>query len=101
MLILPPKISAAKSHNPADYNDMKLVRAGARPISSDSGLAEIERLSRIFTACAPAAPSVTPTPFEHRNGYIKHINDQIDITQLRPLRIVCNAGNGPVGAFAV
>ena len=91
-------IMVTASHNPIDYNGMKLVREGARPISGDTGLREIERK---VGANAFGAPAATPGAIsrEHdKSAYIAHLLGYIDVTALRPLKIVVNAGNGGAGA---
>jgi phosphomannomutase len=89
-------IMVTASHNPADWNGMKLVRAGARPISGDSGLFEIRTLAE----CGNFAPSTRVgqvTPYAHRVAYLRHLLGYVDVAALRPLKIVVNAGNGCAG----
>jgi len=84
------------SHNPADWNGMKLVREGSRPISGDTGLNEIRALAEAGTF-APAARqgrSSSAAPF---NAYLDHLLGYISAGALRPLKIVVNAGNGGAG----
>ena len=89
-------IMTTASHNPADYNGLKLVREDARPISSDTGLMEIER--RIL------ADDLGPTPgggkVELANltaDYVEHMMGYVDRDVLKPLKVVVNAGNGGAG----
>jgi phosphomannomutase len=90
-------IQVTASHNPADYNGMKLVRGGAVPISGDSGLREIEDRVAASTEMAPkGAPLKTRQSF--RDGYVQHLLGYVDVGKLKPLRIVVNAGNGVAGA---
>ncbi len=89
-------IMVTASHNPIDYNGMKLVRRGARPISGDSGLQEIKALAENggFT------PGLTPggrQQADFKADYIAHLLGYIEAERLRPLRIVVNAGNGCAG----
>lgn len=89
-------IMVTASHNPMDYNGMKLVREGARPISGDSGLRDIERLAEANDfADAPARGSVSVDA--DKSAYIRHLLSYIDAASLRPLKIVVNAGNGCAG----
>ncbi|TDU28064.1 phosphomannomutase [Panacagrimonas perspica] len=89
-------IEVTASHNPIDYNGMKLVRAGAIPVSGDTGLRELEKRVLAMDVTAPAgAPKMTPTDF--RAGYVKHLLSYVDIARLAPLKIVVNAGNGGAG----
>ncbi|WP_426683317.1 phosphomannomutase [Xanthomonas translucens pv. undulosa] len=91
-------VMVTASHNPMDYNGMKLVRENARPISSDTGLFAIRD-----TVAADTAPAVTPTAAQHsrpdKSAYIAHLLSYIDIGSLKPLKLVVNAGNGGAGAI--
>ena len=91
-------IQITASHNPIDYNGMKLVRAGAVPVSGDSGLRELETAVLASTAVAPSqAPRMTARSY--RSTYVQHLLEYVDRAKLRPLRIVVNAGNGGAGAL--
>lgn len=88
-------IMVTASHNPEDYNGMKLVRKGSRPISGDTGLNEIERLTREnnFEKPEPTARggySLVDT----RADYIQHLHGYVDLPSIKPLKLVMNAGNG-------
>lgn len=91
-------IEITASHNPIDYNGMKLVRAGSKPISGDTGLNDIKRLAE--------ANQFDVTDFSTRGGiaevsildaYVQHLLSYIDISALKPLKLVVNAGNGAAG----
>ena len=84
------------SHNPADYNGMKLVRQGARPISGDTGLREIERLAAEEHRITADTPGVL-TQLDNKPAYLDHLLGYIDHKDLQPLKIVANAGNGCAG----
>lgn len=91
-------IMVTASHNPIDYNGMKLVREGARPISGDTGLRDIELLveKNVF------AEAVSKGNLSHdhdKSAYIDHLLTYIDVSALKPLKIVVNAGNGGAGAI--
>lgn len=90
-------ICVTASHNPMDYNGMKLVKQGARPISGDDGLAEIKAIAEagVFK---PNSAAGTMRKQDIRGDYIQHLLSYIDVSQLKPLKIVCNAGNGGAGA---
>ncbi|MGH8540333.1 MAG: phosphomannomutase [Stenotrophobium sp.] len=89
-------IQITASHNPIDYNGMKLVRGGAIPVSGDSGLRDLEAKVVSMTALAPAGkPRMTPRSF--RAGYVQHLLSYIKPVQLKSLKIVVNAGNGVAG----
>lgn len=89
-------IMVTASHNPIDYNGMKLVREGARPISGDSGLKDIETLVE-RGKFKPAKRIGRVTSDGAKGAYISHLLSYIDIACLKPLRIVTNAGNGGAG----
>ncbi|APG06496.1 phosphomannomutase [Luteibacter rhizovicinus DSM 16549] len=92
-------IMVTASHNPIDYNGMKLVREGARPISGDTGLREIERMVE-ENAFGEAGPTRGSVRVDHdKSAYIAHLLSYIDVPALRPLKIVVNAGNGGAGAI--
>lgn len=93
-------IAVTASHNPEDYNGMKLVAAESRPVSSDSGLNDIERIARTRAHGDPAASKGKVEPLAHRDEYVEHLLKQVDVGALRPLKIVCNAGNGVAGVAA-
>jgi len=84
------------SHNPMDYNGMKLVREGAKPISGDSGLRDMERLVE-ENRFLDAEQQGRVTHDHNKAAYISHLLEYIDPTALRPLKIVVNAGNGCAG----
>ena len=89
-------IAVTASHNPADYNGMKLVRAGALPISGDSGLKELELATAASSARPPAGPPrLTKTSFQ--KDYVRHLLSYVDVRKLKPLKIVVNPGNGGAG----
>jgi len=89
-------IAVTASHNPKDYNGMKFVREASRPISGDSGLKEIQALAEAnaFVAAAIEGSYETVSTLD---PYIDHLLTYVDVNALRPLKIVCNAGNGGAG----
>ncbi|WP_114240541.1 phosphomannomutase [Dyella sp. C9] len=89
-------IMVTASHNPMDYNGMKLVREGSRPISGDSGLRDIERLVEANQFVDAATPGNIESDHD-KSGYIQHLLSYIDVAALRPLKIVVNGGNGCAG----
>ena len=86
-------IVVTASHNPMDFNGMKLVRAGAIPISGDSGLKELHDVV-VNGGFVDAAQRGTYTQISNRTAYIDHLLGYVDRQALKPLRIVVNAGNG-------
>ncbi|BCS55023.1 phosphomannomutase [Geobacter sp. SVR] len=89
-------IMVTASHNPMDYNGMKLVREGSRPISGDSGLNEIRELVRT-NRFVPQGKTGTVTPLDIDAAYVSHLLGYVDGAALRPLKVVVNAGNGCAG----
>jgi phosphomannomutase/phosphomannomutase/phosphoglucomutase len=89
-------IEVTASHNPMDYNGMKLVRRGAAPISGDTGLREIQMLAE--------ANRFVPAPrqgqLQHHAilpEYVSHLLGYVDTRSFRPMKFVVNAGNGAAG----
>ncbi|TQV71346.1 phosphomannomutase [Exilibacterium tricleocarpae] len=89
-------ICVTASHNPMDYNGMKLVREGARPISGDTGLKDIRRLAEAG-GFEPAAGKGRVIPLAGREAYVRHLLTYVDVPALPPLKVVVNAGNGGAG----
>ena len=91
-------VMVTASHNPMDYNGLKLVREGARPISGDSGLATIRDML-VAGQMPPPAAEVGHVRREHdKSAYIERLLGYVEGVDLKPLKIVTNAGNGGAGA---
>jgi phosphomannomutase len=84
------------SHNPADYNGLKLVREEARPISADTGLEDIRILAENDERAEGKAPG-TRTTVDIFDAYVEHLLTYIDVSSLKPLKLVINPGNGGAG----
>ena len=89
-------IAVTASHNPKDYNGMKFVRAESKPISGDSGLKEIQALAEA-NDFASAETRGSYGPVDTDQAYIEHLLGYVDVSKLKPLKIVCTAGNGGAG----
>tara|TARA_B100000787_G_scaffold61496_1_gene44999 strand:- start:792 stop:2153 length:1362 start_codon:yes stop_codon:yes gene_type:complete len=89
-------IEVTASHNPIDFNGMKLVRRGARPISGDTGLNEIQRLAEENNFSVSTRIGKLEK-YSTQNNYIDHILCYIDLAKIKPLKLVVNAGNGAAG----
>ncbi|MFI6051027.1 phosphomannomutase/phosphoglucomutase [Streptomyces violascens] len=88
------------SHNPAQYNGIKMCRKGAAPVGQDTGLAEIRELVERWTeqgAPAPAAEAGTIGERETLTDYAAHLLSLVDLSSIRPLKVVVDAGNGMGG----
>ncbi|MEU7780180.1 phosphomannomutase/phosphoglucomutase [Micromonospora parva] len=92
------------SHNPAQYNGIKMCRSGARPIGQESGLAEIRNRAQAMLDSGDARPAGAPTrPAERRDllpDYAGYLRKLVDLSGIRPLKVVVDAGNG-MGGFTV
>lgn len=89
-------IMVTASHNPPNYNGMKFVREGARPISADTGLRDIRALAERGGFADASGPGGLQKVDLHAD-YIGHLLTYVDPARLRPLRVVVNAGNGGAG----
>ncbi len=90
-------IMVTASHNPLDYNGMKLVREHARPISGDSGLFEIRDLATADDEFTVFNRRGALIQWPDKGDYLRHLLGYIDPDALRQLKIVVNAGNGGAG----
>lgn len=91
-------VMVTASHNPMDYNGMKLVKENARPISSDTGLFAISDAVAADTSEAQP-PRAGQTAQHDKSAYIQHLLSYVDAGKLKPLKLVVNAGNGGAGAI--
>ena len=89
-------IEVTASHNPMNYNGMKLVRENARPISADTGLKDIQALAELGTF-EDVSKKGTTQPYNILPEFIAHLMNYIDPAKIRPLKLVMNAGNGAAG----
>ena len=89
-------IMVTASHNPMDYNGMKLVREGSRPISGDSGLWAIREFAeRDAYPVPPRTGAIRRVNLKQE--YIAHLLSYLDADSLKPFKVVVNAGNGCAG----
>ena len=89
-------IAVTASHNPMDYNGMKFVREGSRPISGDTGLKDIQALAESGNFAAPLRAGNYQAQ-STRDAYVQHLLGYVDRAKLKPLKLVINAGNGGAG----
>ncbi len=89
-------IVVTASHNPIDYNGMKLVRENSKPISGDTGLFDIKALAECneFTEVAEKGQLST---LDISQAYTEHLLTYINTKNIKPLKLVVNAGNGAAG----
>jgi phosphomannomutase len=90
------------SHNPAQYNGIKMCHAGARPVGQDSGLAAIRDLAQTYLdEGAPAAPrSGEVSDRDMLADYAAYLRTLVPLEGIRPLKVVIDAGNGMGGLTA-
>ena len=89
-------IMVTASHNPKEYNGMKFVKSGARPISEDNGLREVAK-AVLDGDFRPLPPRGKVEQFDVTEAYVNHILSYVDVKKLKPFRIVANTGNGAAG----
>jgi len=87
------------SHNPAEYNGIKLCLSGARPIGKESGLVVIENYVRDGAPMAMRNVGVEKQQ-SMLADYVDHLLTLVDVSAIRPLKIVIDAGNGMGGYTA-
>ena len=90
-------IMVTASHNPPDYNGMKFVREGSRPISADTGLQDMAAMIRDGRLPTPPARLGRRNAVDLNDAYIEHLLSYVDLKRLRRLKVVVNAGNGGAG----
>ncbi|GII00907.1 phosphomannomutase/phosphoglucomutase [Planobispora takensis] len=96
-----PGVMFTASHNPARYNGMKMCRAGAVPVGGDTGLTEIrDRAAAILAAGGPGEGTGGVTERNLLRGYADHLRTLVDLSGIRPLKVVVDAGNG-MGGYTV
>ena len=89
-------IEVTASHNPINYNGLKLVKEHSKPISADDGLAEIQQLAESGQFIDSAEKGQLQL-LTDKSAYIDHVMSFVDIDKLKPLRLVINSGNGSAG----
>ncbi|MER5474107.1 phosphomannomutase/phosphoglucomutase [Streptomyces sp. NPDC002685] len=88
------------SHNPAQYNGIKMCRAGAAPVGQDTGLSEIRQLTESWLDSGAPSSDATPGTITQRDtleDYAAYLRSLVDLTSIRPLKVVVDAGNGMGG----
>ncbi|MGH1523614.1 phosphomannomutase/phosphoglucomutase [Leifsonia sp. L25] len=94
-----PAAMFTASHNPATYNGIKLSRAGAQGLSLDTGLAAIRDRAAVYLA-EGLEPVAQPGSYREQDvlaGYAAYLRGLVDLSDIRPIRIVVDAGNGMGG----
>jgi phosphomannomutase len=91
------------SHNPAQYNGIKMCRAGASPVGAESGLVEIRELAERYLESGWPAPASAPGSRRQQDllgDYARYLRERVDLSGIRPLTVAVDAGNG-MGGFTV
>ncbi len=88
------------SHNPAQYNGIKMCLAEARPIGLETGLIDIERMTNEFLAAPARGELAAMVEGDVRGAWVAHVHSFIDTSTLRPLKIVADTANGMGGYVA-
>ena len=90
-------IEVTASHNPMDYNGMKMVRRGSAPLDAGTGLARIKALAESGAFAEGQVGGRVVDASAVRAGFVERVLSFVDVSALRPLKIVVNAGNGAAG----
>jgi phosphomannomutase len=92
-------IEVTASHNPKEYTGMKIVRRGALPVGGESGLLDVrDRALKIGEGTSTAAEGRV-TPYDVWPAYVDRVMSFIDVSSVRPLKVVIDAANGMAGAM--
>ncbi len=92
-------VEVTASHNPINYNGMKLVREESKPVSGDTGLHDIQSMAeqQPWLTENNSASVGTYTKVSILNAYVQHLLEYINIENIKPLKLVVNSGNGSAG----
>ena len=88
------------SHNPAQYNGIKMCLAGAKPIGVESGLVEIEAMANEFYENPSTGALANYRELDLMGEWVKHVHSFADSSKFRPLKIVADTANGMGGFIA-
>lgn len=93
-------VQITASHNPKEYNGIKMVRKEAFPLSGEAGISDIRDMIAKGTIPPPAAKPGTLTQADVVDDYVKHVLSFIDISIIKPFNVVLDAGSGIAGMVA-
>ncbi len=88
------------SHNPPQYNGMKLVGAGALPLSGDAGIPELKQRCQAMAPVPADGGSARPAQVDLYPAYVAHLHGFADVSGFAPYRVVMDAANGVAGKLA-
>ncbi len=90
-------IMVTASHNPIDYNGLKVVREGARPIGQETGLKDIQAMVEDDRLVLPEQETGRLYSLDPWESYIRHLLSYVNVARLRPIKVLVNPGNGGAG----
>lgn len=92
-------VEVTASHNPINYNGMKLVREGSKPVSGDTGLNDIKKLAeqQPWLGEEESKQSGSYSKVSTIDAYVEHLMGYINPANIKPLKLVVNSGNGAAG----
>lgn len=90
-----PGVMITASHNPPEYNGIKLCREGAAPVGADTGLSDIRKMVEAGVPPGPGGGTVVPT--DAISGYVDHLLSVVDPERIADLRVAADGGNGMAG----
>ena len=93
-------VQITASHNPGEYNGIKMVRREAFPLSGEAGINDIRDMIAAGTLPAPAASRGSVTTMNVMDDYVKHVMSFIDPGIIKPFNVVLDAGSGMAGVIA-
>jgi phosphomannomutase len=93
-------VQITASHNPKEYNGIKMVRKEAFPLSGDAGIGDIRDMIAHGKLPAPSARRGTVTTKDVVDDYVKHVLSFVDADTIKPFNVVLDAGNGMAGLVA-
>ena len=91
-------VMVTASHNPKEYTGMKIVRRGALPVGGESGLLDVRDKALALTAATDAAEGAV-SPYDIWPAYVDRVMSFIDVSTMRPLKVVIDAANGMAGTM--
>jgi phosphomannomutase len=91
-----PGAMITASHNPSKYNGIKLCRSGARPVGADTGLTELRAMAERGVPPVPGGEGEVEQ-VDLLSGYASHLKTLVDLSGIRPMKVVADAGNGMAG----
>jgi phosphomannomutase len=90
-------VMVTASHNPKNYTGLKIVREGAMPVGGDSGLLDVR--DRALSETGTVSEGGTVTPHDIWPAYVDRVLSLVDVSKIRPLKVVIDAANGMAGAM--